>query len=220
MKYAALISFTESEKSGRYFNYRNYEHIYVTCESDERPNQIYVPCVYKFKRSFNVEVAIIQKTKFATEEQLLKKLEIEKKKKEIAHKKFLRAWKKAEKERIAKEKELFKRLKEELNLSEKELKSRWEERYFYLKSYDYEIIKEVMSWEVYSKSPYSHSFYNSKDISWGYKPENSLRLSDHWNFRSDGEVHCELAETSEYICHELKLCQYRDGKYHIIREFN
>ena len=45
----------------------------------------------------------------------------------------------------------------------------------------------------WSKSPYSDSsFYSDTNIQWGYKPEGSLRISDHWNFESDdGRVHAQ-----------------------------
>ena len=36
-----------------------------------------------------------------------------------------------------------------------------------------------------SKSPYSASYYNSTDIDWNYKPHQSARLSDHWNFERE-----------------------------------
>jgi hypothetical protein len=52
-------------------------------------------------------------------------------------------------------------------------------------------IKDMMSkWSVISKSPYSDSFYSTTDINWGYKPDGSYRVSDHWNFRTRGNLHC------------------------------
>ena len=223
MKYAALISFTESEKSGRYFNYTNYKNIYVTCDSDETPNQIYVPCVGKNKRAFKVVAEIIQKTKYATKEQLEKKAERLQKQREIERNKAIREAKrlgayitKFERKR---KRELLDRLSQEIvNLSRKEIKQRLDERYYMIKSFDFEKIKELIKWDVCKKSPYSDSFYNSDDISWYYKPENSLRLSDHWNFISGGDVHCQLEETTEYV-NKWLLCQYRNGKYHIIVEY-
>lgn len=223
MKYAALINFTESEKSGRYFKYRKYENIYVTCESDQTPNQIYVSCVGKTKRVFEVVVEIIQKTKYATVDQLEKKLERLQKQRAIERNKELRKAKRlgayiAKLERKHK-KELLDKLSQEIvNLSRKEIKQRLDERYYMIKSFDFDKIKELIKWDVCKKSPYSNSFYNSDDISWYHKPENSLRLSDHWNFTSYGDVHCQLEETSEYVQKWL-LCQYRNGKYYIIAEF-
>lgn len=80
------------------------------------------------------------------------------------------------------------------------------------------ILNLLNSWEDISFSPYSHSCYNSKNIDWDYKPENSLRLSDHWNFESNGEIHCKLYNNEEYT-KKLLLCQYINGYYHIIEEF-
>lgn len=71
-----------------------------------------------------------------------------------------------------------------------------------------------------SKSPYSKSHYILKQddyIDWGHKPENSLRISNHWNFFTGGCVHCELAHTTEKVS-EWLVCEYKEGKYHIIAE--
>ena len=81
-----------------------------------------------------------------------------------------------------------------------------------------EIIKEILSWNVISTSPYSSSYYNAKDITWNSKPEGSLRLSDHWNFESQGTKHCQLENTNEYT-EKLMLCEYHNGKYRIIKEY-
>lgn len=55
-----------------------------------------------------------------------------------------------------------------------------------------ELILEIMSWEKKSKSPYSHSYYNvnAGEKDWHTTPLGSLRVSDHWNFTSQGKVHC------------------------------
>lgn len=53
-----------------------------------------------------------------------------------------------------------------------------------------ELRQEMKTWDEVVKSPYGHSYYNAK-VDWGYKPDNSLRISDHWNFRSKGKYHCE-----------------------------
>ena len=53
-----------------------------------------------------------------------------------------------------------------------------------------ELINEVISWDILCKSPKSFSFYNAK-VDWGYKPDKSLRISDHWNFESWNTVHCK-----------------------------
>ena len=51
------------------------------------------------------------------------------------------------------------------------------------------IIWVMENWNSsWSKSPYSNSFYDSKNISWSHKPEGSLRVSDHWNFNTYDEM--------------------------------
>lgn len=82
------------------------------------------------------------------------------------------------------------------------------------------VIKTLNNFKELNKSPYSDSFYNSKDIDWNYKPEGSLRLSDHWNFWSQGKTHCEVEGTDgELIENCWMLCQFKNGKYHIIERF-
>ncbi|MCF0210227.1 MAG: hypothetical protein HUK18_06965, partial [Bacteroidales bacterium] len=53
-----------------------------------------------------------------------------------------------------------------------------------------EFVKEIKSWDIINRSPYSFSFYNANGISWEGKPDKSLRIADHWNFYSKGSTHC------------------------------
>ena len=80
----------------------------------------------------------------------------------------------------------------------------------------YEAMKYVTAHytDEWSKSPYSLSYYSSKNIGWGYKPEGSLRVSDHWNFGEDGE-HCPTSEPVE----GWAVCQFNNGKYDLIKKF-
>lgn len=53
---------------------------------------------------------------------------------------------------------------------------------------------------VISKSPYGASYYaheSWEEISWGYKPHGSYRVSDHWGFESKGAIHCRI-DDDEY----------------------
>lgn len=70
---------------------------------------------------------------------------------------------------------------------------------------------------VYSCSPYSNSVYfHGKDeyIDWGIKPENSLRIADHWNW-SNGN-HCPVHNAGKKTINGLKLGIQIDGKYQFI----
>lgn len=61
------------------------------------------------------------------------------------------------------------------------------------KNFPIELIKEITTWEVFHKSPYGKSYYNTTDLNWGYKPDKSLRISDHWNFQTFAhktKLHC------------------------------
>lgn len=58
------------------------------------------------------------------------------------------------------------------------------------------IIDEMKKWDVIYKSPYGSSFYNTTEIDWNYKPDGSLRVSNHWNFSTNrtkftGRIHCK-----------------------------
>ena len=81
---------------------------------------------------------------------------------------------------------------------------------------EYEAMKYVVeNWsKEWSCSPYSNSFYSSKDIYWGYKPEGSLRVSDHWNF-GDNKEHCPTAEPVD----GWAVCRFENGKYHLVKKF-
>jgi len=81
------------------------------------------------------------------------------------------------------------------------------------------VIEEISSWGILNKSPYSYSFYNSKKISWGSKPEGSLRISDHWNFESCGETHCKLDTTDKYLGGVWILARYENGIYKELKRF-
>lgn len=72
-----------------------------------------------------------------------------------------------------------------------------------------------------SQSPYSFSIYaikNGEEITWGSKPKESYRLSDHWNFNSQGETHCKLKDNDKYI-KKIILAKYNGKEYEIIKEF-
>jgi len=67
---------------------------------------------------------------------------------------------------------------------------------------------------VWSKSPSGWSFYyhiESEKITWGHKPENSLRISDHWNW--DGGVHCPVLGAKENTILKTKVAKYNNGYY-------
>lgn len=64
-----------------------------------------------------------------------------------------------------------------------------------------EIVDMMKSWDVILKSPYSNTFYNSKDITWNYKPDNSYRVSDHWNFVNRDRKHCKTDKPVKNVTH-------------------
>lgn len=84
-----------------------------------------------------------------------------------------------------------------------------------------ELILEIMSWKVGCKSPYGHSYYNLKpgEKGWKHTPLGSLRISDHWNFRSNGEIHCP---TDRKVTNKSKwsLGQWDGSKYIILKSLD
>lgn len=78
---------------------------------------------------------------------------------------------------------------------------------------------EIKKFKKIHKSPYSQTYYDTDDISWEHKPEGSLRISDHWNFESKGKKHCELYNIDEYIEDNWILAEYKNGKYHVLKNF-
>lgn len=82
-----------------------------------------------------------------------------------------------------------------------------------------EALHEINKFEYINKSPFSDSYYNTNEITWDYKPEGSIRISDHWNFISKGKLHCQLSNTTDYIEDCWYMAQYKEGKYKILKEF-
>lgn len=73
-----------------------------------------------------------------------------------------------------------------------------------------------------SFSPYSFSVYahqKGETIDWGYKPLNSYRLSDHWNFESRGETHDKLTGVNQYT-QEVIIGKFNGETYDIVKRFN
>lgn len=82
-----------------------------------------------------------------------------------------------------------------------------------------EVLEEISKFNYINKSPYSLSYYNVPNVTWDYKPEGSLRISDHWNFISHGEKHCILEGVEEKVENNWMLAKYIDGKYNVLKEF-
>lgn len=56
--------------------------------------------------------------------------------------------------------------------------------YYVIKVLPKDAIKELFNWNIIAKSPWSYSFYNTEDLSWTHKELNSLRIADHWSFKT------------------------------------
>lgn len=82
------------------------------------------------------------------------------------------------------------------------------------------MLKQYMK-DALSESPYSSSMYiceseaATKEIKWSSKPNNHIRLSDHWNFTDEfGEKHCKLSTTDKYVSNTWLACEWdNEDKY-------
>lgn len=103
-------------------------------------------------------------------------------------------------------------------------KHTWESSLVYVNEDDLETLKRLVQEHFdngeFSKSPYSTSCYNSRNIGWNSKPDGSMRLADHWNFTTDNDededkVHCK---TDVYLDDDLAIARYcaKDNEYKVI----
>lgn len=86
-----------------------------------------------------------------------------------------------------------------------------------------ELINEMKNWKTMSKSPYGNSFYSTLDKSWNHTSKGTIRVSDHWNFTSRGEKHCELKEPlkedEKYNTWTVAQYDSETGKYDILKKY-
>lgn len=71
--------------------------------------------------------------------------------------------------------------------------------------------------ESWSKSPYSESYYDVTDVDFGFKPENSIRVSNHWNFYTGTQIHCATDDVN--FTDGWAIGKYENGIYHILKKF-
>lgn len=81
-----------------------------------------------------------------------------------------------------------------------------------------EFVNIILKWGKIIKSPYSDSFY-SEEVDWGYKPDKSFRVADHWNFITrNGNIHCQTTSKCPDNTH-WTLAQFNStlNKYEVIK---
>lgn len=85
------------------------------------------------------------------------------------------------------------------------------------KSVDYRILEHMLTWKKgFYKSPYGNSFYSDRKT-WENTVEGSYRMSDHWNFYSQGKLH---SKTKEPIPDNYwTIGQYNNGEWDIIMSY-
>ena len=83
----------------------------------------------------------------------------------------------------------------------------------------HKVVEALKKLDYITQSPYGYSYYNSEGISWGRKPEGSIRLADHWGWEmGDGKKHCEVAgfENETKTLNKWLKCVYVKGKYYVM----
>jgi hypothetical protein len=73
----------------------------------------------------------------------------------------------------------------------------------------------IKGWDFASRSPFSDSFYSKPGKSWTHTPADSLRISDHWNFESQGEMHSVTDKPVENNSH-WTLARYDNGTWQVL----
>lgn len=53
-----------------------------------------------------------------------------------------------------------------------------------------ELLEYIYSWDKIKKSPYSNDSYYNDNKSWCNFVDGAIRVSDHWNFIAQGNIHC------------------------------
>ncbi|MEM4360349.1 MAG: hypothetical protein QXT45_07465 [Candidatus Bilamarchaeaceae archaeon] len=79
----------------------------------------------------------------------------------------------------------------------------------------YKFIQEIESWDYVSRSPYSYSFYNMPGKTWDHTPEGIIRISDHWNFISRGQMHAVTDVQVPNETHWTK-ARYENGVWRVL----
>lgn len=207
---SALVNFTESERIGRgRFRYVEYREVAVCYE--ESDNMVYIPEVGHKKRiaglrhTFWLNGAYTKEELIEERDRRAKKLERELAKGRLADLRAARDH--LGKKRVDRETREYAGLVNETRAG--------------FGGLGFALADCLRSFGEIHKSPYSESFYDTSDVSWGHKPEGSLRLSDHWNFESCGARHCVIrGSDGQYIGGHWLLCRYENGYYVIVEDFD
>ena len=83
-----------------------------------------------------------------------------------------------------------------------------------------ELIKLIFSWNRIKKSPYGNTSYYNAPKSWDGFIQGGIRVSDHWNFMSQGKMHCR---TDVHVHNNFKwyvgIYDSTTGTYEIVKEY-
>jgi len=88
------------------------------------------------------------------------------------------------------------------------------------------LLKYMAKNNILYASPYNYryayndsgSYYDTPDKTWDYTPENSLRVSDHWNFTSYGKTHC-ITDIDVQNNINWTVAKWIDGRYMVIATY-
>ncbi len=78
----------------------------------------------------------------------------------------------------------------------------------------------ILSWNKIVKSPYSDSYYDTDGKTWTHTPDDSMRVSDHWNFTTNSVINCPTdiqVPTKKWAIGKF---DKTDGLYHILKIYD
>lgn len=78
-----------------------------------------------------------------------------------------------------------------------------------------ELVNKLLRKTISDSRSFSIYFHKKNEkITWGSKPENSYRFSDHWNWEQDGKLHCATKEG--VYSTEKMICIQKNGRYETV----
>lgn len=80
-----------------------------------------------------------------------------------------------------------------------------------------ELQSEMKGWQVVSKSPYSQSYYDITNKSWGPDPHGFQRIADHWNWSGEGKLHAQTDVPVKNGYWTQAKYNAESGKYEVIK---
>jgi len=82
-----------------------------------------------------------------------------------------------------------------------------------------ELIKFILSWNKIKKSPYNNKSYYNEPKGWDFFKDGGIRVSDHWNFSTRGQIHCKTKQVVEENGWSVGIYDSENDIYNIINTY-